>query len=56
MKDKMSIDKDAVKIVIDVLLSGKYYGAGDNVEIAKGKNEYASTFKIGFNKIKRILK
>ncbi len=52
----MSIDKDAVKIVIDVLLSGKYYGAGDNVEIAKGKNEYSTSIKTNYNKIKRILK
>ena len=45
-----------LKIIIDTLLSDNYYNAGDCVEIAKGRNEIASTFKIGFNKIKRLLK
>ena len=46
----------SLKIIIDTLLSGNYYNAGECVEIAKGKNEIASTFKIGFKKIKRLLK
>lgn len=49
------MNKD-LKLIIDTLLSDNYYNAGECVEIAKGRNEYASTFKIGFNKIKRILK
>ena len=45
-----------LKTIIDTLLSDNYYNAGECIEIAKGKNEIATTFKIGFNKIKRLLK
>ena len=31
--------------ILDVLRSGEFYGAGECTEIAKGKNEYITTFK-----------
>ena len=39
--------------IIELLQSNKFYGAGDFVEIAKGKNELAYTFKDGLEKIRR---
>lgn len=40
--------------IIDKLHSGKFYGCGNNVEIAKGKNELVIDFKGFKEKIKRI--
>ena len=31
--------------ILDVLRSGNFYGAGKYTEIAKGQNEYITTFK-----------
>ena len=31
--------------IIKVLQSGEFYGAGEYTEIAKGKNEYITTFR-----------
>lgn len=45
-----------LKFIIDTLLSDKYYNAGECIEIAKGKNEYSTSIKTNYNKIKRILK
>ncbi len=39
--------------IINVLQSSEFYGAGDNVEIAKGKYEYVSTWKGFKRKVKR---
>lgn len=50
------MEDKTLKTIIDTLISDKYYNCGEFTEIAKGKNEIASTFKIGFNKIKRLLK
>ena len=50
------IDNDALKIVIDTLLSGDFYNAGDAVELAKGKHEYGKGLKVNFRKFKRTLK
>ena len=44
------------KTIIDTLLSDNYYSAGECIEIAKGKNEYSTSIKTNYNKIKRILK
>lgn len=40
--------------IIELLQSHHFYGAGKYTEIAKGKNEYVTTFKDGFLKIKRL--
>jgi hypothetical protein len=45
-----------LKIIIDTLLSDNYYNVGEYIEIAKGKNEYSTSIKTNYNKIKRILK
>jgi len=45
-----------LKLIIDTLLSDNYYNIGEYVEIAKGKNEYSTSIKTNYNKIKRILK
>jgi len=42
--------------IIDVLKKGEYYGAGESVEIAKGKNQIALTWKELRTKVKRIIK
>ena len=39
--------------IINILQSSEYYGAGDNVEIAKGKFEYVSTWKGFKRKVRR---
>lgn len=49
------MNKD-LKLIIDTLLSDNYYNAGECVEIAKGRNEYSTSIKTNYNKIKRILK
>jgi hypothetical protein len=50
------IEDKTLKTIVDMLISNKYYGGGECIEIVKGKNEYADALKIGFNKIKRLLK
>ena len=40
--------------IIDVLKSGDFYGAGDSVEIAKGKHEYVSSWVDFKRKLKRV--
>ena len=39
--------------IIDVLKSNDFYGAGDSVEIAKGKHEYVSSWVDFKRKVKR---
>lgn len=39
--------------IIKVLQSDNFYGAGNAVEIAKGKNEYITDFKGFKRKVKR---
>jgi len=40
--------------ILNTLHSGNYYGAGEYVEIAKGKYEYITTFKQLKRKATRI--
>lgn len=47
---------NTLKTIIDTLLSDNYYNVAEVIEIAKGKYEYPGTFKIGFNKLKRLIK
>ena len=42
--------------VIDILRRGEFYGAGDFVEIAQGKNEMVITWRGFKRKVKRIIK
>jgi len=42
--------------IIDALKKSEYYGAGVNVEIAKGKNQIALTWRQLKTKVKRIIK
>lgn len=53
---RISIDTDALKVVLDTLLSNKYYGAGECTEIAKGKYEYSKGFRVNYRKLKRLIK
>ena len=39
--------------IIDLLRKGEFYGAGEYIEIAKGKNEMITNFSVFKNKIKR---
>ena len=39
---------------IKILQKDNYYGGGDNIEIAKGKNEYVTTWSDFKRKIKRL--
>jgi len=43
-----------IKNIIDILNSENYYGVSERVEIAKGKYEIPTTWKMGWNKIKRL--
>jgi hypothetical protein len=47
------MEKNYITQVIDLLRKDNYYGAGNLVEIAKGKHQLATNFKIGLRKIKR---
>lgn len=40
--------------IIRASQKGNYYGAGEAVEIAKGKNEYTMSFKGFKRKFKRV--
>tara|TARA_R110002051_G_C8623951_1_gene483794 strand:- start:636 stop:794 length:159 start_codon:yes stop_codon:yes gene_type:complete len=42
--------------ILEVLKTNEFYGAGDCTEIAKGKNEYVSTWSGFVRKLKRVLK
>lgn len=42
-----------IKNIIDILTFDEYYNVSDNVDIAKGKYEYPSTWKGLWNNIKR---
>lgn len=42
-----------VEVALQLLALDKWYGVSENVEIAKGKYEYADTLKKGINKVKR---
>ena len=42
--------------IINILQSNNFYGAGNYVEIAKGKFEYITSFKDMKRKVKRIFK
>jgi hypothetical protein len=45
--------KNFISEVIDLLRKDEYLGAGNFVEIAKGKHQMATSMKIGLRKIKR---
>ena len=47
------MEKNFIIQVIDLLRTSEFYGAGNLVEIAKGKHQLASNMKIGIKKIKR---
>lgn len=42
-----------IKTILDLLSSFDYYGKSEIIEVAKGKYELPTTFKKGFNQIKR---
>ena len=42
-----------IEIALQLLALNEWHGISHNVEIAKGKYEYADTLKKGINKIKR---
>jgi len=45
--------KNYIIQVIDLLRKDEYLGGGNLIEIAKGKHQMATSFKIGLRKIKR---
>jgi len=47
------MEKNFIIQVIDLLRKDEYLGAGNYVEIAKGKHQMATTMKIGLRKVKR---
>ena len=50
------MENNSIISVINMLRSNDFYGGGDNIEIAKGKNEIASNWGIAKSKIKRLIK
>ena len=42
-----------IKSILDLLSAFDHYNRSEIIEVAKGKNELPSTFKKGFNQIKR---
>jgi hypothetical protein len=42
--------------IIEMLQTQPFYNISEEVEIAKGKYEYVTKIKAGFNKIKRQIK
>jgi len=40
--------------ILETLLKEEHFNKGELVEIAKGKNEYITTFKDFKNKVKRL--
>ena len=51
----MNKNNDIVS-VINILRTEKFYGGGDNIEIAKGKNQIVFSWSELKEKIKRIIK
>jgi hypothetical protein len=45
-----------LKQILDLLALDEHYGQSEAIEIAKGKYKIPTTFKEGFNKIKREIK
>ena len=45
-----------IKHILDLLALDEFYGQSELIEIAKGKHEIPTTFKQGYNKIKREIK
>jgi len=45
-----------IKHILDLLALDEFYGQSEVIEIAKGKYKRVTTFKEGFNKIKREIK
>jgi len=43
-----------IKNVIELLARGEYYGISEDIEIAKGKYEYITSWKRAWQKIKRL--
>ena len=43
-----------IKNVIELLSFNEYYGISENIEIAKGKYEYITSWKRAWEKIKRL--
>ncbi len=43
-----------IKGLIELLNSSEYYGVSERVEIAKGKYEMPTTWRVGLYKIKRL--
>jgi len=44
---------NSIKVIIDTLRDGNFYGGGECIEIAKGKNEIVTDWKGIKRKIKR---
>ena len=45
-----------IRLIIDTLRGGNFYGAGKYTEIAKGKNELVTDWPSIKEKIKRVVK
>lgn len=45
-----------IKYILDLLQADEHYGQSENIEIAKGKYQLVTTWKQGFEQIKRQLK
>ena len=45
-----------IKHILDLLALDEFYGQSENIEIAKGKYQLVTTWKQGFEQIKRQLK
>ena len=43
-----------IKNVIELLARDEYYGISEDIEIAKGKYEYITSWKKAWQKIKRL--
>ena len=50
------MENNSIISVINMLRSSDFYGGGESIEIAKGKNEIASNWGIAKSKIKRLIK
>jgi hypothetical protein len=46
--------KAMIKNVIELLARGEHYGISEDIEIAKGKYEYITSWKRAWEKIKRL--
>ena len=45
-----------IKEILDLLKLDAFYNQSENIEIAKGKNEIPTTWKKGFEQVKRQYK